>query len=216
MKKTSITSGQLNSVADLVKAELRRKATKEGAQIFLGKGDEFKKIIAEAYDRLSSLHIAHPDLEFVNEFPVDIPTGFTVNSSDQQTYNYWNVNLIMANFPKSGIIAGRRYVCEIYRLMKEMSSENLATAGEKNGRLLGGALGTARISSPEYRQNLPEGRVVIGIDHEKNLWRDPDGGLHVPGCSRHGAHVSAGLHYWDVGWRGGRYVAYFRDLGPCA
>ena len=217
MTRELITSGQLRSVSDLVKAVLRKRgATKAGMDKILARGNEFQDLVWHVYTALSCFH---PGLEFVSHFLMDIPEDFTGVDcrSCVSRYSNWDDRVNARNFPRSSLVPGHRYLCEIYHSIHEMSLSKFSLAGKSNGSLLGVALGCAVISSYKYRDNLPDKCWVICLGDEDQLWRYPRStDLMAPVCRRVAHYVEVGIREQDDKWsHDGIYVPYFRDLGPC-
>lgn len=214
-KSTAITNRQLDQLERLTRERLRKiGATQEGGHTILQRGNAWLEGVEELYKKLSSLHIVHHGFRFLKEFPVDVPADVTVDSLLGRTDCKFNTDLNAKNFPKSGIKAGRRYICEVYFITRKMNLQKLIEIGKKSGHILGGALGAALVSSSEYRQDLPN-TYLICVDSEKNLWRESNFFV-VPYYCDSDKDMSVGLFHYDLigDPHKGFCVPYFRDVGP--
>lgn len=189
-------------------SELRQRFLK-GSLDFDGVLDGLQKLM-ELPRIIAGEQITHKHLEHVSSFEVDVPKDFTLDGCSRDGFIYWHQNTTDANF-KSTLKAGKKYVAEIYRLKRKLSSATLVEMGVENKRVMGGALGGALLCS-RYGEKLPKDRCVVCIDNKKNFCRDSLGYLRVPNFSWFDDGWGFGLRCWSDGWREGFCVAFFREV----
>lgn len=153
----------------------------------------------------SVVPIAHPDLTHVSTFEVEVPKDFTLDACPRTGFGFWNQNITDANFPRGGLIPGKKYAAEVYQLNRGESSPSLVDIGLANKRVLGGARAGALLCS-RYGDKFPKDGWVIAIDERKNLWQDSEG-VRVPIFSS-----GIDLGGWSGDWLGGHYVVFFHEL----
>lgn len=154
--------------------------------------------------------IIHDALAFVNEFPIEVPTDFTLDSCPRDTFSNWSSKTTDANFSQSGLQKGRKYMAEIYRLNRNTNSETLVKIADDHKRVTGGALGGAVLCS-RYGTHLPRDRSVICIDKMEHLWKSYCG-IRIPFFDRRGARWNFLLRSLSGGWDHGCFVVFFREL----
>lgn len=180
-------------------------------------GEEQKaKKVEEETEISCNTAIKNSDLQFVNEFPIEIPSDFTLKNCLRDLIRYES-SLTGVNFPKSGLQKGKKYIAEIYYLKRHMGLADIVRVALKNKRLMGGALAGA-ILAAYYGSNLPVNNEIVCADIPDNLWRL--GGLGVPSIrSIHYSDGSCRVWQWKLylsgingGWDKDAYVVFFREL----
>ncbi len=159
---------------------------------------------------VSSGEIVHP-LTLVGGFPVEIPIDFTLEGCTRG-----NSKIQTANFPRSALKRGKRYLAGIYRLESRLDSQAIVEVANQNNLLCGGALGGAVLCN-NYATCLPRDSWVACIDKKQNFTRQkiPDGLIEVPIIGPYGPFGltwSLGFRLWKGYWDAGGCVAFFKEL----
>ncbi len=195
-----LPSDYLGTIFDLMEKLLGTKG-----EIWL---DDLKKLLRKEPEVITT-PILHDDLTHVSTFEVEVPKDFTLDACPRTGFTKWNENITDANFPNGGLVPGKKYIAEVYRLNCDKSSQSLVDIGLAHKRVLGGAKGGALLCN-RYGGKLPRDRWVIAIDETKNLWHGSDAAA-IPGFIRFEGgwfFNLSGLTNWNVGY----YVLFFYEL----